>query len=441
MSTEMEIAEVQKEVKTSPDSTSEGNQYKIFEYFAEHTGLLVTCISAVVAILSFVIQFAVGRMNYAYLAYWDIASLHANVTNQNELYMVMCVLCYMLALMLIRGFLSKTSDTFRYYVQLLSMVNQGIKVTKRQNRKLRKELRSISIELERLAPEKRESEKGKSIKERCEKSQKTLENELRSIHRVKKARRKLLLWVIIQIIIAIVLSYLLGSILLVFVNMTATIRESIYSSRIIVLFIAADMIGCFVPAYIDARRSSSKYQDEEIFDKAIELIDSENPRFPFENLRGWKIKTILTDKILKSIMVYLSVGMVILLLSMSFIGTLSAEKTRSFPMYTEGTTLYAVVYTSGSTRFMEEAVIQDGTLVIDTTKQRIITSDDISYNIEAFDNVSVIRINGAQKIEPNAVSLKNILDKICDFFETLKTKIGEAMVENEGSVSGTEYQP
>lgn len=65
MSTETEIVEVKEEKNASPDNALAENQYKIFDYFKEHTGLLVTCISALVAIMSFILHFAVGRMNYA----------------------------------------------------------------------------------------------------------------------------------------------------------------------------------------------------------------------------------------------------------------------------------------------------------------------------------------------------------------------------------------
>lgn len=37
MSTETEIAEVQAEEKASPKSTQKDNEYKIFDYFKEHT--------------------------------------------------------------------------------------------------------------------------------------------------------------------------------------------------------------------------------------------------------------------------------------------------------------------------------------------------------------------------------------------------------------------
>ena len=100
--------------------------------------------------------------------------------------------------------------------------------------------------------------------------------------------------------------------------------------------------------------------------------------------------------------------------------------------------LYAVVYTSGSTRYMEEAIIEDRTLIIDTTKQRVITSDDISYRMGTFDEVSVIRIDDADKIEQISFPISKVLNKIGSFFEALMNKIGEALTKNAECVPRVE---
>jgi hypothetical protein len=69
MSIETEIMSVQEEENVPSDSSPKENPYKIFDYFKDHTGLLVTSISALVAIMSFILRFAVGRMNYALMTY------------------------------------------------------------------------------------------------------------------------------------------------------------------------------------------------------------------------------------------------------------------------------------------------------------------------------------------------------------------------------------
>ena len=111
-----EIAEIQKDDKQLPGMPLSDDQYRFFNYFKEHTGFFVACISAVVALMSFVIRFAIGRMNYAYLEYWNISTLYANADNPNEYYLIMCAFLYSFVLMLIHAFLSKTSSTYGHRV-------------------------------------------------------------------------------------------------------------------------------------------------------------------------------------------------------------------------------------------------------------------------------------------------------------------------------------
>ena len=65
---------------------------------------------------------------------------------------------------------------------------------------------------------------------------------------------------------------------------------------------------------------------------------------------------------------------------------------------------------------MEEASIKDRRIVIDTTKQRVIDSDDISYAIVTVDEVTVIR-NDDQTSEENSFSVKIIWEKIESFLK------------------------
>lgn len=119
---------------------------------------------------------------------------------------------------------------------------------------------------------------------------------------------------------------------------------------------------------------------------------------------------MLSDKMLKFAAGQTIVVTVLLLFTISLSGTASAKQRRSFPIYMDGTTSYAIVYITDSTVIMEEAILEDRTIIIDTTKQRILTTDDISYDIKAFDNVSVIKINSENDVADVMESSFNALD-------------------------------
>ena len=437
MSTETEIAEVQAEEKASPKSTQKDNEYKIFDYFKEHTGLLVTCVSALVAIMSFILHFAVGRMNYAYLAYWDIASLHANTNNQNELDMVVCALMYILSLFIIHSFLSKTSDTYRYYNKLFSIIKRSIKLTEENNKVSSEKLRGHEVSYNLLSSKEKETSEAEEMKNLIEESREFLKESTKTISDLKKARKKATIWVAVQILTSFFLSYCIGSIFLLLLNETVSVQEGFQKTRTIVLILVVDLITYFIPAYFATKNAGKNLSSEEVLIRTAELIESDTPRFPIQGFRKTGIMPILTDQKIKLAGVQFVALTVILLVTLTITGTIGANQQRIFSIYTEGSTSYAVVYTSGSTRFMEEATINDGSIVIDTTKQRMITSDDISYHIEVFEEVSVIRIDNTQKLEQHKISVKSIMETIGSFLEATLDKIGEVLSKNAECVPGT----
>lgn len=437
-----EIIEEKEETVAAPDKEPEENQYIIFDYFKEHTGLLVTCVSALVAIMSCILHFAVARINYAFLAYWDISTLHANISNQGEFYIVVGALLFILSITLIHGLLSTTAEIFQFYSEYLLMINRCIKMSKKRAQVVKKDLNSISKDLKRFSPEKKKLDKWKEIKKSVDQQYEELEKSLKSIKNTKRVRFLVIIKVTIQIIFAVILSYLMGNLFLFLVNITSTFGESIRLSRLVGFIIIFDLFGYFLPAFVVSIRASKKYNDDDVFDKALALINAERPKFLFENIKHWKIKSIFTDKSLKSASLLITFSMLCVLLISSSIGNITATQQRRFPIYSDGTASYAIVYFNNSTVILEEASIQDETIVIDTTKQRILTTDDLSYNARVFTTVELIK-NGEEPeaIQKDKVTIKDIAQAVSSFLERIQTRIGEMVVENEGSIPGTEHQP
>ena len=182
----------------------------------------------------------------------------------------------------------------------------------------------------------------------------------------------------------------------------------------------------FVIFKLRARRQIKQFKDDEIHDKVLELANSDAPGFPFENLMKEGIKPLFSDKKLKLAIVAIAFVMASLVLLLSFAGTLSAEQKRCFPLYSDNSASYAIVYFSGTTVFMEEAVVQDGTITIDTTKQRIVTKDDLSYSLKVFEEVVVIRNEGESAAsEKNTLNVKDMVRTAGAFIGKIKLKIEE----------------
>ena len=410
MDTNTEIEVVRPKAETSPKNTKEENQYKILNYFKEHTGLLVTCVSASVAIMSFLLNFAVGRLNYAYLEYWNIASIHAIINNQNELYLVICSLLYMIILTLIHGLLSGTSEAFRHYNKLLSIMNQAIKSLKKSNKQIQKAWKAVSKRFECLKPEQKQTTVAKELEKEIESNIVMLRERMTIQRKIKRGMRELRKRAFFQIACAIIFSFFIGVLFLVLEETTITIEDSIRSSLVMIGIIIFDLVIYFLPAYFSTRCTKKQYENEHPLEKIDELVSVKFRAFPLEKLVKNGIKTMLSDKMLKFAAGQTIVVTVLLLFTISLSGTASAKQRRSFPIYMDGTTSYAIVYIADSTVIMEEAILEDRTIIIDTTKQRILTTDDISYDIIVFDNVSVIKINSENDVADVMESSFNALD-------------------------------
>ena len=438
MSTETEIAEVKEEGNASPECTPKDNEYKIFDYFKKNTGLLVTCVTALVAVMSFILHFAVGRMNYAYLDYWDIGSIHANANNQNELYTITWAMLYMFVLLLIHSLLSGTSDAFRYYNKLLSTMNQTIKAAKKVTKRTKLELRDLSRLYEQLTKKQRKSTAAQKAEKEIITAKQNIEEYGNTIQTLKVYRRRIRSWVGIHIAISVAVSYIVGFVFLVLGNSTISAESGIRLSWKILGIIVLDLLIYFLPAYFATRCTNKQFSNGDILKKAKELVTDDIPGFPFENLLRYGAKYVLSDKKLKLAAVQVIVVTVVLLFAISMAATTTAKQQSSFPIYSEDSASYAIVYFSGSTVFMEEADVQDHTIVIDTTKQRIVTTDDLSYDVKVFENVEIIRNEEPVTAEKRKLTMEDVEKAVGSFFNWIKNKIGEAMVENEGSIPGTE---
>jgi hypothetical protein len=339
--------------------------------------------------------------------------------------------------MLIHSLLSGTSDTFRYFNKLLSTMKLSIKESRKRKANFRKKVQELSNQFEKLTPEEKQSESAIEAEKELERAKAILEESEDSTKELKSARNTLRKWVVIQLAIAVTFSYLIGFAFLSLVNTTATIERNLRSSQAIIGIILLDLIIYFLPAYFKSRCTGKKYENGDAIEEILEMIKTEVPSFPFESFVKSGVKSVLSDKKLKLVAWQTMAGTMILLFMMSASGTMSAEQKREFPIFEDELGSYAVVYISGSTRFLEEATVSDGTIAIDTSKQRVITSDDISYHIEVFDNVSVIKVDDVENNEQRTVSLKSALETIGTYVEMIRTKIGEVLTKDAECVPGT----
>ena len=441
MGTEIEIVEVQVEKKVSSSSILEEDQYEIFGYFKDRTGFLIACVSAFVAIMSFVVRFAIGRMNYAYLEYWNLPTLYANTNNQNEMHLVVCTLLYILAIMLIHALLSKTSSAYRAYNKLQTTMTQQINRAKKLQRKARKEIRICTNLVDKLSPEEKESEATQKVQTDIKKTKEDVIFLQEAIAQERKLRKLVRIWITLNVGGVVLSSFLIGLLFILLIQTTITSEVVVQSSKVVALIILLELMAYFLPAYWSTRCSKKQYENMDIAKFVEEMNPEKIPSFPIDSVTEKGFKSVFSDKQLKKAGAQIAIVTVILLVLMPVLGNMSAKLKEDFPIYTDNSGTYAVVYFSGSTVFMEESTCQDCEIVIDTSKQRIVTTDDLSYNMVSFDNVTVNRMENTQGLNQNTSYLKDLIDDIGAFFEMISARLEKVLAKNEAFIVGTERQP
>ena len=416
-----EITETQNVVELDTEDSFSEEQFKIINYFQEHTGFFVACVSAFVAMMSFVVRLAIGRMNYAYLEYWDIPTLYANIDNQNELHLIVCTLLYILALMLIHALLSKTSSAYRKYNKLLTTAKQQIKHAKKMRRKLRRKVKICSKIINKLKPEEKESEATQKAQRDIKKAKEdnaVIQKDIQEEQRLCRITRK---WIILNIGTSIILSFLVGLMFALLMKTTIAIKDFVDASKLIACVILFDLLLYFLPAYLATRCTKKQYEDIDITRFVEEMNPKAMPTFPIDSIVEKGYISIFSDKRVKQAIAQIVSVTILILFLVPALGTSSAKLKEDFPIYSDESGTYAIIYFSDSTVFMEEATVHDRTILIDTSKQRIITTDDLVYNSVSFDNVVINRIEDVDELDQNSFSIKDIINTVERFISLLST--------------------
>lgn len=378
-------SDLPEELKSCPKQADES----IYHYFREHTAFLVTCVSAMVAITSFVLNYAISRYNLAYLQYWGIDPIYA-VSGNNQLYVVLCSFMYCLALMAIHALLSGTSDSFRHYNKLLSTLNYQHRHSKKVARQLRKTEHELNKTLKRLSPKERHSSRIEEIQSKIQDTKSELQDIIDIQQSASNARKNYRTWLYVNVGVSIGISYMIGMIFVLLTRTTITTKEIIYASILVSGIILFDLVIYFFPAYCATKCTKKRYEKMDILKFVDDMLDTEKHKFPIEAMLKHGLRNMLSNKKLKLVLGQFLTATIILIFLMTYGGTNAAKGKTSFPIYSDDLGVYAVVYNNGQAFIMESATIKNSTITIDTTSQRILHSDDIIYEVTDFDLVEII---------------------------------------------------
>ncbi len=370
------------------------DSFAIYNYFKEHTGSLVTCVSATVAVITFAINYANNRYDVAYLDHWNISGIYSTAYRTN-FYTVLWSFLYCVAILIIHALLSGTSDEFRYYNQFLSVIKWEYKELRGTKRELRLIERAYRILLRNKKTRGEEAKRLNELGEKIKAQKRKISSMMKNVNEAESVRKRCNKWIAFNIIESIVVSFFVGVVFSLLSIKLISLKNIISSSVSVLTIIVFDMLLYFLPAYFSTR-CTQKSIDKVDFEKLIKESEKlEEHNFPLEKLLG-NNKLAVSDSKIKLILIQLIASMILFVVLISLSGTTAAQKQTQFPIYKDDQGAYAVIYNTGDALILESACIEDERITIDTSRQRVLKFDDISYQLITFEYVETIDVGGEE---------------------------------------------
>ena len=392
MATE-EMLEVVESQDNSQPQVHDENEYSIYNYLKEHTAFLVACVSAFVAVISFLLNYAASQYTGAFLRYWMVDTAYAKENKTELVYVILFTLLYTVVMIISHKVMSGTANAFSFYNKIISTIRWYYKDAKKEFRALKRRMRKLSKEYKRLAKA-TNSPKGSDLYQKAEQKSEDEDDMEHSLKALKAMKRKCEIWLSFMVVgsclIMFGLVYLFAGLMASSNGDPRALGPIILASMVVVI----DLVFYIVPAYCSSRVKKGKYKEISLDDLEKEMEHADNHRFPIVAVAHIKAKELLTNKKIKQIVIIAIVILLAFVGSYSSAGKADAEKLQAFPVYADETGTYAVVYNNGESLVLKKANIEDTQIEINVQQQKVIPSSDVFYEILKFETVIVTGKDG-----------------------------------------------
>lgn len=379
----------------APQNTVTQDKYSIFNYFKEHPSFFIAIASALVAIISFALQFTTFLTLNSYLYYFDFNNEVATASSKFT-YFIATSFAYVISLFAINGLFSKTFDFYvtqkrkiLYFKYTLKAIrkehNVNNRVIKARLRKIKKNKILQNCEHERLAVEQTKEDlckKERIFREKYNQFRKDILFE-RILGWISVILSFLVAWLVIAVICFLMFS----------INMhewTYLLKAAAFLSIIIVS--VNTLISWFFYCELKISRKSIK---KDAIDDSSEKYFADNALIshPLVALIKGNVKTFFSDANCKRAILGIISSLMLLMFLLSRSGIESASNQRSFYIVQHEEVTYAVIYINSDSLLLEKAEIDGTNLCIDTREQKIIERNGVVMKKYVFDSVELIKTN------------------------------------------------
>ena len=376
------------------DLLNRKSHYSVFEYLKKQPALLTAVVSAVVIVVAFVMNLSVYSRTYRYLVYWGFSSDCISVSATNRVYVLVVMFIYALIQMGIQLFLDKTFTVYADYRSLTLCLGQMHKLRRKRMRRSRRRIWNIKIKLFLI---KIINKTNKNIYENFNNEIIKITNENRDFYaeekRIKKEIHNLRVLSIRSLVPSLLLVMLVAYI-------TILILTSFTGLRFGVTFILAGVFVTYILGLIfllsyfekirPIKRKIRKVKNEcDKLDAIMLELDEEKKReYPIIEMSTQDPLHWVTNMNLLRMLFYVVFACLFVFLLSTFSAHIDTYNKKEFQITVLDEQEYVIIYRDENTYYMNEAIVNGTNIAIDTTKQRIVNLEDISYEVIEFSEVS-----------------------------------------------------
>lgn len=362
------------------DTKGEKREYKIYDYFKEQPTFLVSIISAMVIVVSFILNSALYASTCTYLNNWgfDSHSMNINTTGKTLIFAVESIGFF--STCFLQQVLKAT------YIQYLHDIEESVKIGILCD-EIKKNIKGKNIV--------KSKEKKRIIVNVFNKDRELLEEEnaIEYLKNMKKKMKKEPKKKLQQTLIIVCFFMLL-----LWIPMLIMIEPTVYIF-VVILFAGLVTVIYTVLAYIKdylIKKCKRKRLIKEEIEKREEPIavflnekEKQEVEYPLDKVAKLKFKEFFHDEGIASLSVFAITCIAILFVWLYSIGNIQNDNL--YPITSIDETTYVILYENDDYYYLEKAEICEDTLQVEISIQRVIKKDDIEYEIKKFENVKKLR--------------------------------------------------
>ncbi len=360
-------------------------KYSIFYYCKEHTAFTIACISALVAILSFVIDYAIMLYNHAYLSFWKVDDIYSIQNSKLQLYTVFMAFVLVITTSAISIIMSKTADVYKKNYEFIYIAQKSFRIDRKEIKLCNKRIRAQEKMLKSVGSCLEVNEMQKNLHNQ----KATIEEIKKRIKNLKKKIRKRSILLLAETLPTAFLAFTAAALVYMMFLMNAVDFEW-GRALSIVLKIATPMVLLSLAVYITFNHLLIRKEYAGNSDLNEILANYKFPEenlYPIDKLFFGSAQTFASNTNLKIALFLLCFSSIVCVFMFAFYGQGLAHEKKDFAIYSCEGMDYAIVYNNGESTIMKEAIVDGNNIYIDTCRQQVMSAKDIQFTICSFENV------------------------------------------------------